>query len=88
MLDYLRAAEVVLGTDGMMDDVVDRIRLGAVPADFRSDGRWVWPDAVTYYLDGQHLAPEPALAAHAWQRTPWPCRGNRPQWTDWLITAP
>lgn len=64
ILAYLRAGEPVLNTPGAMDDVLDVHRPAAVPVGFRSDGRWVWPEAVSYYLERHHLAPDPALAAH------------------------
>jgi hypothetical protein len=31
---------------------------------FRTDGTWIWTDAVTFYLEEYHLAPEPDLLAH------------------------
>lgn len=63
-LARLRAGELVLNPPGAMDDLLDPDRPEAVPAGFRSDGRWVWPDAVAYYLKRYRLAPEPGLAAH------------------------
>ncbi|MDN3357663.1 hypothetical protein [Actinomadura sp. DC4] len=65
VLAYLSGGEPILNTPGALDDVLDQGRLGAVPAGFRSDGRWVWPDAVAYYLKRHHLAPDPELVAHA-----------------------
>lgn len=65
VLSYLRSGEPVLNTPGAMDDVLDAERVGAVPLGFRSDGRWIWPDAVGYYLKRYRLAPERELVAHA-----------------------
>jgi hypothetical protein len=64
-LAYLRSGEVVLNLPGALDDVLDADRMGAVPIGFRSDGRWIWPDAVSYYLKRHGIAPEPDLLAHA-----------------------
>jgi hypothetical protein len=64
VLSYLRSGELVLNSPGAMDDVLDAERVSAVPVGFRSDGRWIWPDAVGYYLKRYHLAPEPELVAH------------------------
>jgi hypothetical protein len=64
VLAHLRSGEVVFDVPGAMDDLLDADRLAAVPVGFRSDGRWVWPDAVAYYLKRHHLAPEPELVAH------------------------
>lgn len=64
VLDYLRAGTVVLDTDSTMDDVVDRSRGSVVPVSFRSDGVWIWPDIVCYYLEQHGLAPDEELLAH------------------------
>lgn len=69
VLAYLRSGEPVLDTPGALDDVLDPGRLGVVPVGFRSDGRWIWPDAVTYYLERHGLAPEPELVAHVLARS-------------------
>jgi hypothetical protein len=65
VLSYLRAGEPVLNPPGAMDDVLDAERVSVVPLGFRSDGRWIWPDAVGYYLKRYRLAPERELVAHA-----------------------
>ncbi|MBD0671213.1 hypothetical protein [Streptomyces sp. CBMA156] len=64
VLRYLRAGAAVLLTPMLMDDVVDPDRRGVVPMGFRTDGRWIWTDTVTYYLEEYGLAPDPALLAH------------------------
>ncbi len=64
VLDYLRAGTVILDTDSTMDDVVDRSRGSVVPVSFRSDGVWIWPDIVCYYLEQHGLAPDEQLLAH------------------------
>ncbi|GAB2836660.1 hypothetical protein GCM10027176_46240 [Actinoallomurus bryophytorum] len=64
VLAYLRSGEVVFDAPGAMDDLLDADRVAAVPVGFRSDGRWVWPEAVAYYLKRHRLAPEPELVAH------------------------
>jgi len=74
---YLRAGELVLYTPGRLDDVLDPGRTSAVPVGFRSDGQWVWPDAVAYYLQCHGLAPEPDLVAHVLARPAPPGPLNR-----------
>lgn len=69
VLAYLRSAELVVNTPGAMNDVLDVGRVAAVPVGFRSDGEWVWSDAVAYYLKRHGLAPEPDLLAHVLART-------------------
>lgn len=77
VLAYLRSGELVLDVPGGLDDVLDPGRAGAVPAGFRSDGRWVWPEATAYYLKRHGLAPEPDLVAHALAGAPGPLQLNR-----------
>ncbi|TQS40407.1 hypothetical protein [Cryptosporangium phraense] len=64
LLAYLTGAEAVLLTPGTMVDVVAPDRGAVVPMSFRSDGVWIWPDTVAYYLREHGLAPEPDLAEH------------------------
>ncbi|MGA5824023.1 hypothetical protein ACPC54_40025 [Kitasatospora sp. NPDC094028] len=71
---YLHAGTAVLLTPMLMDDVVDPRRQGVVPMGFRTDGRWIWTDTVTYYLEEYGLAPDPELLAHVREQGdgPWP----------------
>jgi hypothetical protein len=59
--DYLRAAAPVLLTTAVMADVVEPARGEVVPLTFRTDGRYVWPEAVAYYAAEYGLAPHPPL---------------------------
>jgi hypothetical protein len=47
-----------------MRDVVTPERGAVVPMDVRTDGRWIWSDAITYYLERYGLAPDAELVAH------------------------
>ncbi|MDH6708734.1 MULTISPECIES: hypothetical protein [unclassified Kitasatospora] len=69
LVEYLASATTVLMTPSLMDDVLDPERPGGVPMNYRCDGRWIWTDTVTYYLDRYGLAPEPGLLAHLRERT-------------------
>lgn len=69
LLDFLDGGEVVLATDVRMADVLTA-SAGAVPADLRSDGSWVWSDASRYYLDRHRLAPDAELTEHALRNRP------------------
>ena len=64
VLDYLRAGEVLLSTAATMDDVVRPDRGQVVPTTYRTDGVWLWPDAVSYYLEEYGLAPDEQFFAH------------------------
>ncbi|MFD0598237.1 hypothetical protein ACFQZ4_43145 [Catellatospora coxensis] len=62
-LAYLDAGTPLLATSSLLADVVAPERGEVVPMTFRTDGRWIWPDAVAYYLAQHRLAPDPDLAA-------------------------
>jgi hypothetical protein len=63
VLAYLDEGALLLATTTEMDDVVEPAR-GGVPMSFRTDGRFIWTEAVAYYLANYRLAPEPALLEH------------------------
>ncbi|MFK3979272.1 hypothetical protein ACI2K4_02710 [Micromonospora sp. NPDC050397] len=64
MLGYLDQGVPLVITTTMLDDLVDPARGAAVPTNFRTDGTWVWSDAVRYYLDQHRLAPDHDFLAH------------------------
>lgn len=64
LVRYLRSGAVVRTTGARLADVVDPRRGHSVPLTFRTDGRWVWPEAVAYYLAEYGLAPHPEFAAY------------------------
>jgi hypothetical protein len=61
---YLRAGVPILMTTALQPDRIDPGRGKAVGASYRTDGSWVWSDAVTYYVREHALAPESDLLAH------------------------
>jgi hypothetical protein len=60
----LRAAVVITWSSAEMVDVLAPERGRVVPMHLRTDGSWVWSDAVTYYLENYGLTPDPELTAH------------------------
>lgn len=72
LLTYLDAGLPVLTTTTTMFDVVDPEQLDVVPLTFRTDGEWIWTDAVSYYLARYWLAPEGGLLAHLRSAPPVP----------------
>lgn len=68
LAERLNAGTMVLMTPTLMDDVIDPSRTAVVPMNFRTDGRWIWTDTITYYLEQYGLAPEPSLLAHLLDR--------------------
>jgi hypothetical protein len=64
MLGYLRGGAMVAATTATMNDAVNPEAGAVVPMNFRTDGEWIWADAVVYYLSCYGLAPERDLLEH------------------------
>lgn len=64
LLRYLRGGAPVLISTACMHDVLDPLAGQVVPMCFRTDGEWIWTDAVEYYLERYHLAPDSRLTGH------------------------
>ena len=47
-----------------MIDRLDQSRRKVVPISFRTDGRWVWSDAVDYFLAEYGVAPDKEFRRH------------------------
>lgn len=62
--EYLRGGYPTLTTATTMTDVIDPASGAAVPASFRTDGRWIWTDSVVYYLTRHGMAPDSGLTEH------------------------
>jgi hypothetical protein len=65
---YLRAGAPILTTTARSADLIDPARGRAVDASFRTDGTWVWSEALTYYAQSYGLAPEEEFYAHIRRR--------------------
>jgi hypothetical protein len=61
---YLRAGAPILMTTTLLADRLDPARGRAVGASYRTDGTWIWSDALTYYVRTYGLAPEDEFRAH------------------------
>lgn len=64
VLEYLTKAPVVLAARSYDVDAFSPEREPAVPLNFRTDGNWVWPGAVVYYLREHSVSPDPDLVNH------------------------
>ncbi|MFC6089574.1 TNT domain-containing protein [Saccharothrix lopnurensis] len=64
VLAYLEGAPVVLAARSYGTDVFRPDATPAVPLSFHTDGTWVWPGAVAYYLRHHHVPPVPQLVQH------------------------
>jgi hypothetical protein len=58
---YLAAGAPILMTTVLTTDRLDPSRGNVVGASYRTDGTWVWSDALTYYVRVHGLAPEDAF---------------------------
>lgn len=64
LLAYLQKAPIVLAARGFDSDRLEPGGRRDVPMTFHTDGAWVWPGAVGYYLREHDVAPEPDLVDH------------------------
>ncbi|GAA2188224.1 hypothetical protein [Micromonospora lupini] len=63
VLTYLRDGIPLLISATLSLDVYEPAAGEVVPTAFYTDGTWIWPEAVAYYLERHGLAPEPELLA-------------------------
>lgn len=64
LFEYLGSAPVVLSERGLDLDRLSPTPVPKVPVAFHTDGVWIWPAAVNYYLQEYNVAPEAELVAH------------------------
>jgi hypothetical protein len=55
---------MVVRTTGRDVDRIDPARGQVVPLSFRTDGHWVWSDALGYYVAEHGIAPELEFLRH------------------------
>ncbi|AGL14092.1 hypothetical protein L083_0582 [Actinoplanes sp. N902-109] len=63
VLGWLAGGSAIMATTQRTTDVVEPERGAVVPMNYRTDGRWVWTDTVSYYLRTHGLAPDAELLA-------------------------
>ena len=64
LLEYLNRAPLVVTERGYDIDRLAAAPEATVPVAFHSDGQWIWPAAVNFYLDKYGVSPEPDLVEH------------------------
>ncbi|MEU4776499.1 hypothetical protein [Micromonospora sp. NPDC023633] len=64
LLEALRGGVVIAWSSAAMPDILAPDRGDVVPMHLRTDGTWLWSEAVGYYLEHYGLAPDPQLVAH------------------------
>ncbi|MEU4802032.1 TNT domain-containing protein [Actinosynnema sp. NPDC023587] len=65
LLDYLDGAPVAVVGRGFDADVLNPDAPAVVPVAFQTDGHWIWPAAVGYYLREYGVPPEAELVERA-----------------------
>lgn len=58
ILDFLGEGGFVLRSPGLREDRLDPSRPNAVPLGYLSDGEWIWPLEMSYYLEQHDILPE------------------------------
>lgn len=61
LLIALRSGVVIAWSSAAMADILTPERGEVVPLHLRTDGTWVWSEAVGYYLENYGLTPDPEL---------------------------
>ncbi|EOD69349.1 hypothetical protein H480_07098, partial [Amycolatopsis vancoresmycina DSM 44592] len=64
LLEYLEHAPLVVPERGYDIDRLAAAPEATVPVAFHSDGQWIWPAAVNFYLHKYGVSPEPDLVEH------------------------
>ncbi|MFF5073466.1 hypothetical protein ACFY2R_20280 [Micromonospora olivasterospora] len=64
LLAALRGGVVIAWSSTATPDILTPDRGDVVPMHLRTDGTWLWSEAVAYYLENYGLAPDPQLVTH------------------------
>jgi len=64
LVTFLNDGTAILLSASHETDRITPSRGAVVPLSFRTDGAWIWTDAVTYYLETYGLRPDPGLCDH------------------------
>jgi len=68
LASYLEGGRLVLRATGRAVDPLEPALGPVVPLGYRTDGTWVWQEALAYYLRARGVAPELALLCHIEER--------------------
>ncbi|MEV6276084.1 hypothetical protein [Nocardia sp. NPDC051832] len=67
VLDYLESAPICYSQDGMMPDLFDPDfpnGPACIPHAWHTDGTWIWPAQVPFFLRNHNVSPEADLVTH------------------------
>ncbi len=65
LVDYLRAGAGVAMAPGLATDIVDPSAGSAGALGILTDGEWVWPNELAYYVERYDIALSDEFVAHA-----------------------
>lgn len=64
LLRFLRGGSVVIRSPGLREDRLDPSREPAVPYGYLTDGSWIWPMELAYYLEQHGVLPQDEFLEH------------------------
>lgn len=64
LLRFLHGGSVVIRSPGLREDRLDPSREPAVPFGYLTDGNWIWPMELAYYLEQHGVLPQAELLEH------------------------
>jgi hypothetical protein len=54
-VQYLNAAATLAATGSLVDDALDATKKAVAPLEIATDGMWVWPRDLAYYVGNYHV---------------------------------
>lgn len=64
LLRFLRGGSVAIRSPGLREDRLDPSREPTVPFGYLTDGTWIWPMELAYYLEQHHVLPQEEFVEH------------------------
>ncbi|MFB7721496.1 hypothetical protein [Nocardia sp. NPDC056100] len=64
VLAYLEQAPVVLTLEGFEPDMLEPAQPNSIPREFHTDGTWIWPASVSYYMREHNATPQAPFIEH------------------------
>lgn len=55
IIQYLSAAATLVATGSVVGDVLDSTKKAVAPLEIATDGTWVWPRDLAYYMTNYHV---------------------------------
>jgi hypothetical protein len=68
IVQYLYTGATLAATGSMVDDYLNSDRKAIAPLEIATDGRWVWPRDLAYYVAEHHVRLPSAFVEHMRER--------------------